>query len=290
MADADRLILGTVQFGLAYGINNRRGQVDAAEVANMLDYAHAQGIRTLDTADAYGSAAARIGDFHRRDDRRFDIITKFKGDANGAAIEDRLRTSLQTLHVPKAAGYLYHSPELFVQQPESLTHLITLRDAGLIEHIGVSIYTNAQLKAAIEHPEIGLIQLPYNLLDNHTRRGDLIRKAKAAGKLIHARSVFLQGLFFKKPGKLPQQLLDLREALITLREIAAGYRLTTAQLCLGYVLHNADIDGVLIGVDSLAQLKANLEAVRAPLPAGVITDVEQIVVSNPALLNPSNWS
>ena len=286
-----RLILGTVQFGLSYGINNRRGQVSAEEVQQILARAHAAGIRTLDTAEAYGMATARIGEFHQTDAARFDVITKFKSDPNNPyGVDERLREELRKMHLDRATGYLFHSPEAMQSDPKHMRALVALRKADLIQHIGVSIYTNAQFECAIEHPEIGIIQLPYNVLDNRSQRGALIERAKAAGKVIHTRSVFLQGLFFKKPDKLPQRLLELRPALVAVRDVAHQYRLTTAQLCLSYALANPLIDGVLIGVDSLAQLEANLNAVATDLPTEAARALESIAVSNPALLNPSNWS
>ena len=53
---AKRLILGTAQFGLPYGISNQRGQIPEAEVAAILAEAAKAGIDTLDTAAAYGSS------------------------------------------------------------------------------------------------------------------------------------------------------------------------------------------------------------------------------------------
>ena len=288
MAASERLILGTVQFGLRYGINNRRGQVSAPEVQNILSRAHDAGIRHLDTAAAYGDAAARIGAFHRADERRFSVITKFKSAQRAAG--PVLKEQLATLGVEQAFGYLFHSPDALRDDPDSLAELVHLRRAGLIRHIGVSIYTNEQFDTAINTEAIDLIQLPYNLLDNRRRRGELIDAAKAAGKLVHTRSVFLQGLFFKKPDKLPQALLGLRDELVELRDIAHRFRLTTAQLGLGYALANPQIDGVLIGVDGLGQLEVNLAAAAQPLPAAAIAAIDDLYVSNPRLLNPSNWS
>jgi len=59
--EVDRLILGTVQFGLPYGVSHRGGAVASDEVARILDAAHRAGVRTLDTAAAYGESERVIG-------------------------------------------------------------------------------------------------------------------------------------------------------------------------------------------------------------------------------------
>ena len=60
----NKLILGTVQMGLPYGINNSTGKVSLEDSLEILDYAFENGIKTLDTAEAYGNAHEVIGIFH----------------------------------------------------------------------------------------------------------------------------------------------------------------------------------------------------------------------------------
>ena len=56
-----RLALGTVQFGLAYGVSNQEGKVSDSELSAILSLARQLGIDTLDTAQAYGDAEQRLG-------------------------------------------------------------------------------------------------------------------------------------------------------------------------------------------------------------------------------------
>ena len=70
-----RLVLGTAQFGLDYGVSNTGGRTPFAEVLSILAFAAANSVDTLDTAAAYGDAEdvlARAG-VH---DRGFRIISK----------------------------------------------------------------------------------------------------------------------------------------------------------------------------------------------------------------------
>ena len=59
----NKIVLGTAQFGLDYGINNKRGRIRADEVLRMLDEAASSGIDTVDTAYSYGDSEKIIGDF-----------------------------------------------------------------------------------------------------------------------------------------------------------------------------------------------------------------------------------
>ena len=72
-----KLILGTVQFGLNYGINNSAGIMERDQVFELLDIAYDLGIKTLDTAEAYGNAHRLISDFHKQSIKRFDILSKY---------------------------------------------------------------------------------------------------------------------------------------------------------------------------------------------------------------------
>ena len=61
----NKLILGTVQFGLDYGINNKSGIPSSNIIKQILDYAMSNGIEILDTAEAYGISQQRIGQYHQ---------------------------------------------------------------------------------------------------------------------------------------------------------------------------------------------------------------------------------
>ncbi|RMG77940.1 MAG: aldo/keto reductase [Bacteroidetes bacterium] len=284
----NKLILGTVQFGLNYGINNPKGKPEKETVFQILDYAYDQGIRLLDTADAYGNAAPLIGEFHRTTGKKFDVITKF---TLGSGKSPDPRSALRLLDVDSIWGYLYHSFEDFVQYPEVLGELKKWQNKGFIQHIGLSVYTNEAFETAIETDAIQLIQLPFNLLDNERQRGDLIKKAKARNKIIHTRSTFLQGLFFKDADHLPPKLSPLRADIGRIQSLAHSHNMDVATLALRYVAANPLVDQLLIGVDNLDQLKTNLKALQeTSLPPELVHQINSIAVQDAALLNPSTWS
>ncbi len=51
-----KISLGTVQFGMDYGIANVRGKVDKEEVFKIMDLASSKKIGFLDTAYSYGES------------------------------------------------------------------------------------------------------------------------------------------------------------------------------------------------------------------------------------------
>ncbi len=283
-----KIILGTVQFGLNYGINNQQGQPDADSVTDILDYAFSQGIRTLDSADAYGSAPEIIGRYHASRADKFDIITKFKAGTDFVA-ETWLNQQLEKFAVQRLSACMFHDFQDYRTNHAVVSEFDDLVKKGLVKKIGVSVYTNQQLAEVIEDSSISLIQLPYNLLDNHSQRGNLLAKAKSIGKEIHVRSVFLQGLFFMNLEKIPEKLAPLEVKLEKLRRLSSQFEVPLESMALNYAIANQNIDRVLIGVDSIKQLKANLENLDQALPPELSAAIDHIHVKDVDLLNPTNW-
>ncbi|HWY34631.1 MAG TPA: aldo/keto reductase, partial [Nitrosopumilaceae archaeon] len=162
---------------------------------------------------------------------------------------------------------------------------------GLVKKIGVSVYGNEQFQEAARDERIDLIQFPYNLLDNFSQRGENIRKAKEAGKELHVRSVFLQGLFFMEESKIPEKIKPLKPWLKEIHEIAKEAEMSVQELAMSYVLQNSSIDKVLIGVDSQEQLESNIDIVTKMknIPFKTLKQIDQLDVMEVELLSPVNW-
>ncbi|MBL7992905.1 MAG: aldo/keto reductase [Candidatus Kapabacteria bacterium] len=291
-----KLVLGTVQLGMPYGINNTSGQPSNEEAFALLREAWTLGIRTLDTADAYGTAIERIGDFHAHHNatssERFRIITKFHADS-GTELLTKTPQTLTKLHVPSLTCYQYHRFSDVSAFPHIQNQLQTLKEQGVIERIGVSVYTNDEIAAAASSPLIDVIQFPFNLLDNMRLRGDAMRHAKDCGKELHTRSVFLQGLFFKSLEDFPAKLAPLQSAIQRLHRLckSSNFALRTMQeLALNYALHNPLIDAVLFGVETASQLTETLGAVRDNFDPALAREIDALTVPDYQLLNPVHWS
>ncbi len=284
MTPIEKIILGTVQLGLPYGISNTVGKPSLSESIEILETALKLGIDTIDTASAYGDSADIIGNFHRGG-RMFKVITKFIADENFNFEKEEFR-SRNSLHVGELECMMFHRFDQ-TSDPELKTGLQNLKGLGRTKKIGVSIYTNEELSRAIEMDWVDVIQLPFNLLDNMSQRGDLLRAAKQKGKEIHARSVFLQGLFFIPLEKLPPRLVALRSALAAIRGLVDENDL--GAFSLHYAVSNPLIDKVIVGVDNAAQLKINIAHLSRKFDHSLLARVDSLKVAEVDLLNPGNW-
>ena len=284
-----KIVLGTVQFGLDYGINNNSSKPPVNQVFDVLDQAYNDNIRTLDTAEAYGTAEDVIGSYHNERGNRFEINTKFVNRQNGE-LSDTLRKSLKRLQVDQINMYYFHSFNDYKIGRGLKDELETLKtDQGLIRSVGLSVYTNEELSVAIKDPFIDVIQLPFNLLDNYTKRGELLKEAKKANKIIQVRSVFLQGLFFKETSTLPALLLPLKSYLDKLHGLCREIGMSMEALCLHYVNSQPDIDEIIIGVDSKEQLLTNLKSLGTSSNMDIRGTIDKIMVKENELLYPYNW-
>lgn len=283
----NKLILGTVQFGLDYGINNKSGKPSVSDAFKMLDFAKQNDIKTIDTADSYGTASKIIGDYLKNNPDSFWVNTKFK--KSNIKIKKQLYNSLKDLNIDRVNTYFYHSFNDFLLHPELLGELKELKNAGLINKIGISVYDNEELKEAIVSETIDTIQLPFNLLDNYTQRGKLLKHAKLKGKEIQARSVFLQGLFFISPNELPPKLFPLKKYLKNIFDITSSEQITIEELAVQYAINQSFIDYIVIGVDNLEQLEKNLNIAKTNLRTETIHTIDSINVTEIELLYPKNW-
>lgn len=289
MQAISKIVLGTVQLGLSYGINNSSGKPDKTESTKILDLAFAKGIRLLDTAEAYGDSQEIIGGYHKGSENKFDVITKLSSKRTFENLTSRVISDLDVLNSASLYCYMFHSYGDFKLYYSGYKNEIrSLKDSGIIKKSGVSIYTNEEMNDSLNY-DIDLIQLPFNLLDNFNQRGDLIKKAKDKGIEIHTRSAFLQGLFFKETDHLPNSLIELAAPLNSLKDIAKRYSISMTDLALSYVMQQKEIDKILIGVESVEQLKQNINSLSSSIPDEAVREIDSINVDNKQLLNPAKW-
>ncbi|PIR83408.1 aldo/keto reductase [Candidatus Kaiserbacteria bacterium CG10_big_fil_rev_8_21_14_0_10_56_12] len=298
----NRLVLGTVQLGMAYGLSNKRGQPTQEEAFSLLDDARAAGIDTFDTAWAYGTAEDVLGAWikERSLEKKVRLISKMRphalndypdGTQAAEVVHAELEKSLQRLGVDSLEGYLFHSPHYIY-----LSHMIeSLRDAkkeGLIQHIGVSIYDEPE---ALQAAELGVdyVQVPYNVFDQRLDKTDFFDLAKANGVTVFARSPFLQGLLLMQPNELPDHLSILKPELTQFIDICHRHELTQAAAALCFSGAACRADHIVFGVDTREQLEENVRNIAidaAPKEAWVTEMKEAFGNLNRGAINPSLWS
>ncbi len=282
---ASRLALGTVQFGLDYGINNKNGKVRYSEVLKILSSAKKSGIDTLDTAAAYGDAETVIGNAIR-DTGTFNIVSKTSAVIS---VSESLERTLANLQADSLYGYLYHDVRQYYDNKNGYNDLKKLQESGKINKIGFSLYHTSDLETLLQDQvKFDLVQVPYNIFD--TRFANHFSALKDLGVEIHTRSAFLQGLFFRNPNDLSDHFKSVKEILERLHKLSSNENLSVSALCLCFCLLNDAICKVVIGVDSDDNFRENIhslddvEKVRSLLPV-----LREFTVSDEKIILPFNW-
>ena len=287
-----KLALGTVQWGMSYGIAGR-GQPEAAEVGAILAAATRAGISVLDTAHAYGSSEEVIGTQSLAAPMR--VVTKTRPVRSSRietaacdAVEAALEQSFQRLRRSSVYAVLVHDAgDLLVPGADRLWKLLErYRAAGSIGRIGVSVYTPAQCRAVAAAFPLEIVQLPFNIYDQRFLESGALAELKAGGVEVHARSAFLQGLLLMPPAALPAHFDGIRDHHARFHAFAATHGVSPLKAALAFCLRQADIDHVVVGCEKVGQIEEILTAaaVEAPLllpQSFALTDVN--------IIEPSRW-
>lgn len=252
------LCIGTVQFGMQYGA--RKAQVSKQDAVCILKDAAERNICYLDTAPGYGEAEKLLGDILCSEKLDFKVITKyFNADQEmHKNLHISIEKSLFNLKKNSLDACLFHRAE-YLSDTALKQDLAEVKREGLVEHIGVSIYTPQEAFAAIESEDMDYVQVPYNILDTRLKEAGFFEKAERAGKKIFVRSIFLQGVFM-----LPQNLLpvSIREKVWTnIRKVQEECRRLQVPIecfLIAFIKQTAGIHGVLLGVENYRQYQNNV--------------------------------
>lgn len=285
-----KLAIGTVQFGLDYGVSNNTGQTSQKHVKAILNYAQKQGVTMLDTAAAYGDAEKVIGRANVKD---FELVSKLppiKSDSSSqqalAFAENALSTTLKHLQSSQIYGYLYHHSEDILTSPNVKNWLVSQKQQGIINKIGVSVYSPEQTAKVLEACSIDLIQIPLNLFDQRFIHSGMLNALKDKGVEIHVRSAFLQGLLLMSKAQRPGYFKGLASHFQQLDTLCAENNLAQLAVALNFVMQQPQVDKVVVGVNNQAQLAAIIQSLNLPLPK---YDWQRLSCEDEAFINPSLW-
>lgn len=286
----NRLALGTAQFGLPYGIANQDGQVTRSAAKAMLQLAAAEGIDTLDTAIAYGESETCLGEVGAQG---FKLVTKLPSvpdscDDITGWINDQVSASLGRLGMSSVYGLLLHRPEQLLGLDgkvifQALQHL---KEAGLVQKIGVSIYSPGELDALASRYRFDLVQAPFNLIDRRLSTSGWLQRLKQDGTETHTRSAFLQGLLLMPQPAIPSKFAPWTELWDKWHNWLACHSITAVQACLAYPLAFAEVDRVVVGADSKSQLEQIIGAALTIAPDAL----PDLGYDDENLINPARWS
>ena len=286
-----KLALGTVQFGVPYGIGNESGQVDLREVGRILSVARQGGIDTLDTAIAYGDSETVLG---RHDLAGISIVTKLPEvplnckDLTGW-VNSRIEESLNRLNVSSLDGVLLHRPNQLLGSSgvKLYNALNSLKENGLVNRIGISIYTVDQLEIFCEKFEYDLIQAPLSVFDRRLTETGWLRRLHEQGTDVHVRSIFLQGLLLMPKDTRPTKFNRWSDLWNCWDDWLEETKQRPLDACLRYVLSRPEIEKVVVGVNSSANLQ---EILKSSISEKFFSLPDCLSNIDAELLDPSNWN
>lgn len=280
-----RVALGTVQFGLNYGINNRVGKVGINEIKELLSICELEGIDTLDTAAGYGKSEENLG---RAGVDNFKIISKFPVDSV-KGVDTVFQETLTKIRKQSLYAYLLHNFHIYKNNTSIWKDLESLKNEGKTEKIGISLYSPDELTEIWRNNmQLDIIQIPFNIFDR--RFQPFFKELKERKIEIHARSSFLQGIVFKDPEKLGEHFTPFKKVLLQYRDTIEALSLSSVEACLGWSLSHSEIDKIVIGVDSVAQLESNLNTINSLSQKQINWNrFEQTRCDSEKFINPSLW-
>ncbi|MDP3187542.1 aldo/keto reductase [Limnobacter sp.] len=283
--------LGSVQWGLPYGVSNKSGQTSDIEISSILNSARRHGVNVIDTACLYGASEKNLG---KQDLSAFQIVSKTPfctsiTDAKSAHnfLNSAIRQSLTKLQVSKLYGYMVHRVDdlLGPQGPQIVKALLQLKEKGLVDKIGVSVYKKEHLDSITAFFTPDLIQVPINVLDQRLIKNGALKKMKDIGVEVHARSIYLQGLLLMPLSQVPEYFGPVMPLLKHWHHRLKEQNLSPAQAAISFVCNMTEIDKVIVGVETTQQFE---DAVRFSQHS-TLFDASGLDCDDPAFIDPSIW-
>tara|TARA_Y100001001_G_scaffold4669_1_gene4871 strand:+ start:8862 stop:9722 length:861 start_codon:yes stop_codon:yes gene_type:complete len=283
-----KIALGTVQFGLAYGVANKAGRVPQSSVANIINVARAAQIEVLDTAAAYGASEKVLG---INGVEGFNVVSKLPPRPENIRdlklwVVNSIERSLINLKCESLYGVLMHRPlDLLAHDGDRIWEaLLERKKAGLVRKVGVSVYGPDDLDR-LKDFDFDMVQAPMNIIDRRIESSGWLERLNRKGVEVHVRSAFLQGLLLMPKNRRPEYFKSWSGLLSEYDAWIRGEGLSPLEACLGFLNGISGVDNVVVGVDSPGQLEEIVSA-----STGVEISVPASIQSNdPELINPSLW-
>ncbi|MFX1383433.1 MAG: aldo/keto reductase [Promethearchaeota archaeon] len=300
-----KITLGTAQLGLDYGIANLNGKPSFKKSLEILNYAWENGINTFDTSPSYGDSEQILGSFIStklcENFEDINIISKLLKIElmDNASYEDlylyikkQIHQSLKTLNIQKINTFLlHHAPDIFFRDGLVIDCLNEIKEEGLIDIFGLSVYNPNEVEESLKFKKIKAIQIPINIFDQRLINRGLLKKLKENNYTVYARSIYLQGLFFMDPRNLPKYIESSKEMIIKLQEIAQQFNIPIANLALLFVRDLPGVSSLIIGIEKLEQIVENVKILKEKaLNSEIYKRIRDEFSNVPEkIVNPSLW-
>jgi aryl-alcohol dehydrogenase-like predicted oxidoreductase len=280
-----KLGLGASQFPSGAAL---RGRPPEAEVRDMLIACARADLGFLDAGGAAPSCESMLGEHLPRPVPMGVLIRSVRGERGPDGVETEVRATLTRLRLTKARAVVVQSAsDLFAPSGQALwDRLKLLRDAGLFDQVGVCAYASDDPVGLCRRFKPDLLQAPASLLDQRLLLDGSLMAVREMGIEVHLRSIFLNGLLFLPPDRVPAQLKGAAGRLSRARRMIAEGRSDPLQAALGFALSRPEADAVIVGASSAAELAAVIAAASSPPPD---LDWDEMAIDDPIALDPDRW-
>lgn len=290
------LVLGTAQLGLPYGIANRTGQPNQSIATAIIREAWENGIQEFDTAQGYGESERVLGKslLQLKLSDKVRVITKphpLLDHLDPAILENAVAESLQNLGVPKLYGIMLHREEMLALWYKGLAEILSrLVAKGMVQKVGVSVYSPEKAMEAINTEGIDMVQIPTNILDRRFEKAGVFELAQEKGKDVYIRSIFLQGLLLMNIRAIQEKMKFAVPVIEKLESLSKEFSLTRHEIALGYIKSEMPNAHVVFGAETKEQIAENLVAWQKDFPA-ILGEKIRMSFSNVSeqILNPHLW-
>ncbi|MGC4073524.1 MAG: aldo/keto reductase [Nibricoccus sp.] len=290
-----QIVLGTAQLGMDYGIANAMGRPSGEAARRIVQTAWLNGIRCFDTAQAYGVSETVLGDaLSLCADSRPEIVSKLAANVSVNdvdAVMMAVHGSLKRLRTERLWGLMLHDEEALDAWVDGKARgLDALKDSGLVEHLGISVYSAERAIDALGFDEVTIIQVPANLFDRRMARAGVFEKAASLQKTVFVRSVFLQGLVFLTPN-VANRIPNGRKAVLALHDFCSRNQLDVRSFSMHHVCYGAPGAQLVVGAETAVQVGENCRAFADVMPAPSIHEEWNQLWPNDyiELLDPRRW-
>jgi aryl-alcohol dehydrogenase-like predicted oxidoreductase len=268
---------------------NRGGKLSDEVVAEIMQVASNSGIRTLDTASAYGDChevLGRIGTNGWRVISKIPAIPDNCKDVTGF-IAKIFENTLENLRADKIQCLLLHNSEDLLARygDEVFSCLKRFRSQQLVSKVGVSIYGPSCLSDITDRYEIDMVQAPINILDNQIDESGWLERLANLGIEFHARSIFLQGVLLSSEIQANKFFSRWDNLFLDFDNWVKRSGVSALEKCVSHVRSFENVSCIIVGVDSVRQLCDVLAAMNhkpARAPSFTSRDFD-------TLINPSRW-
>jgi uncharacterized protein len=282
----NKIILGTAQFGMNYGIANKKGKIKLSEIFKILNFLKKKKINILDTANSYKSSESEIGRYFFKTKNKFKIITKYSFKNSNTLSKQFKKTFSSLGYLPDTI--IAHSCEDYLN-PLFHKEVKIIKNKYFIKKLGVSIYNVEELNKVLDYKKPDVIQVPINIFDKRFFDKKIIKILKKRSVKIIGRSVFLQGLLFKDKEYILKNFKNIKKEYFQLLKIAKSEKVSLSQLSLIWAFNLKELDKIVIGVDSLDHLRENLDTLKKKISKKSLLQIQKINLNNNKIIIPYLW-